>query len=115
MVTSFLHIGRIKCFPAGKEKILYIELYIILSSVSILGKVIMVSDEIYEKLKRMKRPGESFSDVIGRLLSYKPKLSEIAGSGTISSSDWERVKEVFRKRDELDEIRRRYLLGLIGE
>jgi len=80
-----------------------------------MGKVIMVSDEIYEKLKRMKRPGESFSDVIGRLLSYKPRLSEIAGSGTISSSDWERVKEVFRKRDELDEIRRRYLLGLIGE
>jgi|GEM_PF-692551 len=102
-------------FSVLEEKILYVELYIILSSVSLLGKVIMVSDEIYEKLKRMKRPGESFSDVIGRLLSYKPKLSEIAGSGTISSSDWERVKEVFRKRDELDEIRRRYLLGLIGE
>ena len=102
-------------FSVLEEKILYVELYIILSTVSLLGKVIMVSDEIYEKLKRMKRPGESFPDVIGRLLSYKPRLSEIAGSGTISSSDWERVKEVFRKRDELDEIRRRYLLGLIGE
>ncbi len=73
----------------------------------------MVSDEVYERLKRMKKPGESFSDVINRLLSYKPKLSEIAGSGTISLRDWEKVKEIFRERDKLDEIRRKYLLGLI--
>jgi len=81
--------------------------------VGYLGKVIMVSDEVYERLKRMKKPGESFSDVINRLLSYKPKLSEIAGSGTISLRDWEKVKEIFRERDKLDEIRRKYLLGLI--
>ena len=75
----------------------------------------MVSDDVYERLKRMKKPGESFSDVISRLLNYKPKLSEIAGSGTISIRDWEKIKEVFKDRDKLDDVRRKYLLGLIEE
>jgi len=78
-----------------------------------LGKVIMVSDEVYERLRKLKRPGESFSDVINRLLGRKPRLTDIAGSRTISAKDWNRIKEVFRIRDELDEIRRRYLLELI--
>jgi len=80
-----------------------------------MGRVIMVSDDVYERLKRMKKPGESFSDVINRLLNYKPKLSEIAGSGTISIRDWEKIKELFKDRDKLDDVRRKYLLGLIEE
>lgn len=48
----------------------------------------MVSDDVYERLKRIKRPGESFSDVIRRLLKYKPRLIEIAGSKTVTVKDW---------------------------
>ena len=60
-----------------------------------MGKVIMVADDIYERLRRMKRPGESFSDVIARLLNDKPRLSDIAGSKTISKKDWNKVKRKF--------------------
>jgi len=75
----------------------------------------MVSDDLYERLRRMKRPGESFSDVIARLLEAKPKLSDIAGSKTISKKDWEEVKKKFEMQEELNEIRRKYLLELIGK
>ncbi|MHA1632119.1 MAG: antitoxin VapB family protein [Candidatus Freyarchaeota archaeon] len=75
----------------------------------------MVTDEVYEALKRMKWKGESFSDVIKRLLKFKPRLMEIAGSKTISRKDWERVKKELSYQRELDEVRRRYLLELIGK
>jgi len=44
-------------------------------------KVILISDEAYKELKRIKKKGESFSDVVLRLIhktTYKP-LSEFAG------------------------------------
>ena len=45
----------------------------------------MISDDVYEELKRLKGPNESFSDVIRKLLAgRRGKLSEIAGSGTIT-------------------------------
>jgi len=78
-----------------------------------MGKVIMVSDEVYERLKMLKKPGESFSDVILRLLSYKPKLSDLIGRRTITISEWNKVKKELKIREELDEIRRSYLLGLM--
>jgi predicted CopG family antitoxin len=73
----------------------------------------MVSDDVYERLKRIKRPGESFSDVIRRLLEYKPRLMEIAGSKTVTVKDWEKVMAIFKDQEKLDDVRRRYLLGLI--
>jgi len=78
-----------------------------------MGKVIMVSDDVYESLRRIKRPGESFSDVIRRLLRQKPRLMEVAGSKTVSLREWKEVEEVFREQVELDDIRRKYLLNLI--
>lgn len=47
----------------------------------------MLSDEVYEQLRRMKRPGESFSDLINCLLKNRVKLTEIAGSKTITIED----------------------------
>lgn len=43
----------------------------------------------------------------------KTKLSDIAGNKTITKKDWEKVKKKFRIQEELNEIRRRYLLELI--
>ena len=75
----------------------------------------MVSEEVYERLKRIKRPGESFSDVINRLLRYRPRLMEIAGSKTISVKEWEEVKRALKDREKLDEIRIKYLLELMSK
>jgi predicted CopG family antitoxin len=57
-----------------------------------LARTIAVSDEVYELLKSSKLPSESFSAVIRRNLR-KGKLTEIAGSGTISIADWEKAKK----------------------
>lgn len=75
----------------------------------------MLSDEVYEQLRRMKRPWESFSDLINRLLKNRVKLTEIAGSKTITIEDWKSMEKIFRNRDKLDDIRRSYLLGLINK
>lgn len=69
-----------------------------------ISKVIMVTDDVYERLSRIRRPGESFSDVIARLLSNKPRLSDIAGSKTISKKEWNKVKRKFERQEELNEI-----------
>ena len=42
-------------------------------------KVISLSDSAYSKLKAMKRPGESFSDVALRLSGERKPLSAFAG------------------------------------
>ncbi len=44
-------------------------------------KTISISDAVYRKLKTEKRPGESFSDAITRLLDAKqPPLVKYAGA-----------------------------------
>lgn len=59
-------------------------------------KTISLSDKVYRKLKAEKRGGESFSDVIERLLAMKqPSLLKYAGA-------WKRLGE-----RELREIRAR--------
>jgi len=58
----------------------------------------MVSDEVYELLKRMKRPGESFSELIKRLISKNMgSLLDLVGSGTITA-EGARFLEEYRRR-----------------
>ena len=57
-----------------------------------MARTIAISDEVYELLKKSKLPSESFSSVIRRSLR-KGKLGDIAGSGTISKTDWERARK----------------------
>ncbi|MDJ0270636.1 MAG: antitoxin VapB family protein [Aigarchaeota archaeon] len=63
-------------------------------------KVISLSDEAYTALKRIKREGESFSDVILRLVGqvkYRP-LSEFAGRW--AGNDIDNVfEEILRERE----------------
>ncbi|MCS7366043.1 MAG: antitoxin VapB family protein [archaeon GB-1867-035] len=79
-----------------------------------MAKTIMISDEVYEELKKLKGPGESFSDVIKKLLSLRRgRLSDIAGSRTITDEgakllekirksmliiDLERIKELIEEK-----------------
>ena len=76
-------------------------------------KTIMVSDDVYEALKKEKEPGESFSDVIRRLLERrKPKISELAGKKTVIKEEWLEVEKAFRVQRELTKRRRDLLLGV---
>ena len=68
-----------------------------------MARTIMVSDEVYEALKRLKRPGESFSDVIKRLISLKRgKLLELVGSKTITEEGAKLLEEYLRKMRKVD-------------
>jgi len=52
--------------------------------VTVLAKTIAVSNEVYELLKKIKLPGESFSDVIMRLIKRRGSLLDIVGSNTVA-------------------------------
>ena len=76
-----------------------------------MARTIAVSDDVYDLLVKAKLPHESFSDVIRRSLKRGMKLSDIAGSRTISREDWKKVIEAFEEQKRLDEERRKRLLG----
>ncbi len=64
-----------------------------------MAKNIAVSDDVYELLRKVKLPGESFSDVIRRGLKQGTRLSDIRGSGTISKGDWLKVRKTIRESE----------------
>jgi len=57
-------------------------------------KTITISLVAYEALRRLKRPGESFSDVILRLARSQPELSGLAGAW--SDVPEEEAEEILR-------------------
>jgi predicted CopG family antitoxin len=61
-------------------------------------KTITISLEAYEALRRLKRPGESFSDAILRLAKSIPNLSELAGAW--SDAPEEKAEEILRSTRE---------------
>lgn len=76
-----------------------------------MAKTIAVSDEVYELLMKSKLPDESFSETIRRALKKGMKLSDIAGSGTVTREEWVKVAKVFEKQKKLDNERTRRLMG----
>ena len=67
-------------------------------------KNIMVRDDVYEKLKRLKKEGESFSDVILRLIEEKRRRSIEAFervAGKLAESDLDKIVISERKRFEV--------------
>ena len=76
---------------------------------------ISIRDEVYRELKRRRAEGESFSDVIERLL--RPvKLSDFAGAWAGIDGDERREMEAHRKRRrDLDAQRAKRLRSRLGE
>jgi len=74
------------------------------------AKTIAVSDDVYESLSKLKLPEESFSDIIRKSLKKGIRLSDIAGSRTITREDWQRVTRAFEGQRALDEERKRRLI-----
>lgn len=65
------------------------------------SKTITIKEDVYRRLKRIKRDGESFSDLLTRLsknVSPFDKLLEMAGS--IDFEDADGLKEDIRKKRE---------------
>ena len=57
----------------------------------LMTKVISLSENAYETLKSMKRPGESFSDVVIRVASKEKKKSILEFAGTWNGDDADEV------------------------
>jgi len=63
-------------------------------------KVISLSNEAYQTLKDSKKPGESFSDVVLRVLKPKKKKSLLEFSGKWVGGDAEEVlAEIMKDRE----------------
>ena len=75
-----------------------------------MAKTIAVSDDVYELLVKSKLPKESFSDVIRRSLKKGMRLSDIAGSRTVTVEDWKKVTEAFKLQRKINEKRKKQLM-----
>ncbi len=73
-------------------------------------KTIVVMDDVYDTLKTLKRPGESFSDELRRM-SSKGDIMELAGclKDVISEEDAKKMKEWIERRrgTRIDEVIKR--------
>lgn len=68
-------------------------------------KTLTISEDAYESLARLKKPGESFTDVINRITrqAQKKPLSEFAGK--LLDEDFERaVTEIRRSSKDLSRM-----------
>ena len=83
-----------------------ISFYICLHIPIVMARTISVSDEVYEKMKRMKKE-RSFSELIKSMMR-ESNLEELEGIGF--SKDWEKVEEEIGKASDrtLDKIEKRY-------
>ena len=83
--------------------------------VTVLAKTIAVSNEVYEVLKKIKLPGESFSDVIMRLIKRRGSLLDIVGSNTVTEEGWKMLIK-YRELANLAALKRKKrILKLLGE
>jgi len=80
-------------------------------------KTISISDEVYEKLKKMKLEGESFSDVINRLIERRTKISDIAEMNILTEEEAKKIEELLKKlreeRIKMEKERKERLLELM--
>ena len=64
-------------------------------------KVISLSEKAYQTLKGMKKPGESFSDVVLRVAKEKKKKSLLDFSGTWVGDDADEViAQIMKDREQ---------------
>jgi predicted CopG family antitoxin len=77
-----------------------------------MAKNIAVADDVYNELKRLKRRDESFSELLRRLIKTRGVISDLAGSATMSSEEWMKLKELKKEQAVRDKER---VLSLISQ
>jgi predicted CopG family antitoxin len=75
------------------------------------AKNIAVADDVYKALKHLKRSDESFSELLRRLIKTRGMISDLAGSATLTSEEWMKLKELNKEQAALDEDRSLSLLS----
>ncbi|MHA2170134.1 MAG: antitoxin VapB family protein [Candidatus Kariarchaeaceae archaeon] len=78
-----------------------------------MAKNIAISDDIYNKLTKLKQENESFSDVIRRLISGISNISDLSGRMTFSRAEWKEVESAFNEKKVIDQKRKRELLDKV--
>ena len=71
-------------------------------------KTVSLSEEAYEKLRRVKKKGESFSQVIIRLTKRDENVTflDFAGAFSEGSKEWESIeKEIYNRRKEKSRVK----------
>jgi predicted CopG family antitoxin len=76
-----------------------------------MAKNIAVADDVYNDLKHIKRRDESFSELLRRLIKTRGMISDLAGSATMSSEEWMKLKELKTEQAALDKERSLSLLS----
>jgi predicted CopG family antitoxin len=76
-------------------------------------KTISITDDVYERLKAMKTPGESFSDELRRLTTSKGSILDFAGAWKdLSEEDSKKMKENIREKrkdkSRLEEVNKKW-------
>ncbi len=80
---------------------------------SMATKTISIMDDVYERLKALKSPDESFSDTLRRITSSRADIMEFAGAWKhISDTDAEKmlvaIKGMKRKTG-IEDVKKRFL------
>ena len=70
-----------------------------------MAKNIALADDVYNELKRLKRRDESFSELIRRLIKTRGMISDLAGSATMSSEEWLKLKKLKKDQAKSDKER----------
>ncbi len=76
-----------------------------------MAKNIAVADDVYKELKCLKRRDESFSELLRRLIKTRGTISDLAGSATLTSEEWMKLKELNEEQAALDEEKSLSLLS----
>ncbi|MHA1971428.1 MAG: antitoxin VapB family protein [Candidatus Hodarchaeales archaeon] len=63
-----------------------------------MSKKIVISEEVYQVLSKLKLKNESYSDVIKRLLPSDTYYSDLAGSKTFDYAEWSEVQRAFQNK-----------------
>ncbi len=79
-------------------------------------KTVALDPEAYNLLRRQKRRGESFSDVVKRIARNPRPLSDFAGAWKeeMSEEDIRKIKEALRKGKEVGKKRMADLVKRLG-
>lgn len=71
---------------------------------------ISIRKDVYQALKRRKLKGESFSDVLERLLQRPARFSDFFGAWSdMTPADWKAFESHRKRSGQLDEARRKRL------
>lgn len=80
-----------------------------------MARTIAVSNEVYEMLKKIKLPDESFSDVIMKLIKRRGSLLDIVGSKIITEKGWKMLMK-YRMKSNIADIReKKENMEMLGE